>query len=96
MERGHYNGYRGNTTARNVLRRLLVLLVVLLLLAVIGLLVGQRYIVYTDDGVRLELPFFQREESASAADVSAPLEIIQRPAPSESAYANGELAEFAE
>lgn len=94
MERGHYNGYRGKTTVQEVLRLVLMLLVVLLILAAIGLAVGQRYIIYTDDGVRLELPFFQREEERSTADASISLDVIQRPEPSESAYANGDLTEF--
>lgn len=62
---------------RDVLKLTVALLVVLLVLAVVALTVGQRYIVYTDDGVRLELPFFHREEPAE--DGSITLDVIQKP-----------------
>lgn len=71
MGRRGYNGYRGKGAVQKTLHVMLVLLVVVVLLAAAGLLLGQRYIIYADDGVRLELPFFQREEPPAVdADVS--------------------------
>lgn len=82
MGRRGYNGYRGRTAVRDVFRLILVLLIVLLVLAAAGLMIAQRYIVYTDDGVRLELPFFRREEPP-AAGASVSVDIVQRADPSE-------------
>lgn len=83
MARRRYSGYHGRTTVQDVLRLVAALLAVLLVLAAVALMFGQRYIVYTDDGVRLELPFFRREE-ASLTDASAPLDIVQLPGVSRS------------
>lgn len=80
MGRRRYNGYHGRTTVQDVLRLIVTLAVVLLILAAAVLMIGQRYIVYTDDGVRLELPFFQREE-ASASLPSVDPEVVQLPRP---------------
>lgn len=78
MSQRRYNGYHGRTTAWDVLKVVLGLLAIMLVLALVGLTIGQRYIVYTDDGVRLELPFFQREE-IPPVDESAPVDIVQLP-----------------
>ncbi len=78
MGRGRYNGYRGRPAAWDVLKLVAVLLAVGLVLAAAGLMFAQRYIIYTDDGVRLELPFFAREERP-AVDASVSLDIVQRP-----------------
>ncbi len=79
MARRRYSGYHGRTTAWDVLKLVAALLAVLLVLAVVALSVGQRYIVYTDEGVRLEIPFFRREVPAEE-DGSISLDIIQKPA----------------
>ncbi len=60
-----------------MLKLVVALLVVLLVLAVVALSVGQRYIVYTDEGVRLEIPFFRREVPPEA-EGSISLDIIQK------------------
>lgn len=78
MSSRRYNGYRGKNAARNVFRGILCVLIVVLVLAVVGLMVGQRYIIYTDDGVRLELPFFRREEKPPV-DQSVPVDIVELP-----------------
>lgn len=75
-----YGGYHGKNTARSVLKIILTAVAVVLATALAVLLIGQRYIVYTDDGVRLELPFFQREETVQV-DESTPVDIVQIPAP---------------
>lgn len=77
MERGHYNGYRGRPGLREVLKIAAVLLLVIGVLVAAGLMYAQRYIIYADDGVRLELPFFSREPS-QPADVSADLDVVRQ------------------
>ena len=57
MRRNRYGGYRGRSSAGNWLRRIAIVLGVLVVLAGGGLLAGQRYIIYTDNGLRLDLPF---------------------------------------
>ena len=78
MSRRRYDGYRGRSAARSALHTVLCLLVVVLLLALAGLIIGQRYLVYTDDGVRLELPFF-RQEKPVAGDMSVSVDIVGIP-----------------
>lgn len=80
MGRRGYSGYHGKATVRDVLKLIAALLAVLLVLAAAGLMFGQRYIIYTDDGVRLELPFFRREE-ASASTPSVDPDVVQLPRP---------------
>ena len=77
MKRARYGGYRGRATATDLLRRLAVILFVAVLLVCGGLVLGQDYIVYTDHGLRLELPFFQREEPEQ--DDLGKLEVIVEP-----------------
>lgn len=78
MGRQRYSGYHGRTTVRDVFKVIVALAVILLMLAAAALVFGQRYIIYTDDGVRLELPFFRREAaSASAPDIDP--EVVQLP-----------------
>lgn len=76
MERRRYNGYRGRPGAKDVLKLAAALLVLLTVLAAAVLMFAQRYIIYTDDGVRLELPFFRREE-IPMPDASVSVDIIQ-------------------
>ena len=58
---GNYGGYRGRRTLTDVLRIIAILLGVVVVLVLAGLFLAQDYIVYTDEGMRLELPFFQSE-----------------------------------
>lgn len=51
-------GYRGRRTVTDILRFVAIVLAVLVVLSVAGLVYLQRYLVYTDDGVKLELPPF--------------------------------------
>lgn len=79
--RDRVGGYRGRRTLTDMLTILALVLAVLVALLLGGLLLGQRYIVYTDDGFRLDLPFFQKEpDSAEAApgDIS----MVERPSAS--------------
>ena len=75
-----YSGYHGRATVRDIVKVIVALAVVLLILAAAMLMFGQRYIIYTDDGVRLELPFFQREEVAASVPEVEP-EVVQLPRP---------------
>ena len=67
--RGINERYRGRGRGRGGLRALLVVLAALLGCAIAFLLMLGRYIEYTDDGVRLNLPWFQREQPAPSAPV---------------------------
>ena len=81
MKRARYGGYRGRATATDLLRMLALVLFVVVLLVCGGLMLGQDYIVYTDNGLRLELPFFQREDPKQ--DDLGEVEVIVEPEQSE-------------
>ena len=51
-------GYRGRRTVTDILRFIAIALAVAVVLVVAGALYLQKYMVYTDDGVRLDLPPF--------------------------------------
>ena len=51
-------GYRGRRTVTDILRLIAIVLAVIVVLSVAGLIYLQRYLVYTDEGVKLELPPF--------------------------------------
>ena len=72
-----YSGYRGRRTAHELLKLIALVLAVLVALVVGGLLLGQDYIVFTDNGPRLDLPFFREEEreEPNLGDVS----VVVRP-----------------
>ena len=72
-----YSGYRGRRTANELLKLIALVLGVLVVLVVGGLMLGQEYIVFTDNGVRLDLPFFRedRPEEPDLGDVS----VVVRP-----------------
>ena len=82
MDQRRYNGYQGRRTAWDVLRLVVCIVVIILILIAAGLMVGQRYLVYTDDGVRLELPFLRQEETG-VVDASVPVDIVQLPGKTE-------------
>lgn len=65
-------GYRGRRTVTDILRLIAIVLAVAVVLVVAGVFFLQRYIVYTDDGPKLQLPsLFQREEGPDGS-VSVP------------------------
>lgn len=79
MAKNGYDGYRGRTRAQSAARAIVGTLVILLVLAILGLIFAQRYIVYTDDGIHLDIPFV-REETAAPPDVaSVSVEVLPRP-----------------
>ena len=51
-------GYRGRRTVTDILRLIAIVLAVIVVLSVAGLIYLQRYLVYTDEGPKLELPPF--------------------------------------
>ena len=61
-------GYRGRRTAHDVLKIIAIVLGILVVLALAALLLGQRYIVYGDDGIRLETPFSQEDDKEKPVD----------------------------
>lgn len=74
MSRSHSDvgGYRGRRTVTDILRFIAIALAVAVVLVVAGLFFLQQYIVYTDDGPKLQLPaLFQREEGPDGS-VSIP------------------------
>ena len=77
-----YNGYRGRSGARGVLRFVIGMVLILVLLTGILLMFGQRYLYYTKDGVRLDLPFLKQEEQPGP-DISQVVVEVVRPEPEE-------------
>lgn len=78
MRRTHYRyqGYRGRSTANDKLRVVAIILFVLVVLAAAGLFFGQKYIFYTDSGLRLELPFFQQEKLPDTSIFKSDIEVL--------------------
>ncbi len=79
-----YSSYRGRKTFTDILR---IIAVVLLILVVLGgglLLFGQRYLVYRDGGVTLELPFFHREKGDGSQPELGNISVVVRPSASSS------------
>lgn len=75
MRRRGYSSYHGRTTVGDILKVIIVVLAVVLVLLVAGLIWGQRYIVYTDNGIRLDLPFFRQEDGGSSGPGSGSISI---------------------
>ena len=69
-------GYRGRRTITDILRFIAIALAVIVALVLAGLFYLQKYLVYTDEGVRLDLPpllqMFRREEKGPAGSGSLP------------------------
>lgn len=75
--RDRVGGYRGRRTLTDYLRVIAGVLAVLVVLALAGLFFGQKYIFYTDGGVRLHLPFFsqKKDDLPDVGDVS----VVEKP-----------------
>ena len=78
--RGGAGGYRGRRTLTDILKIIAVVLAVLVVLLTALLLAVQRFIVYTEDGIRVDLPFFQREETPPSAPNRENISILEEPA----------------
>ena len=59
---GGYGGYRGRRTFHDILKWVAAILAVLVVILAGVLVFGQRYLVFRDQGVRLELPFFHQKD----------------------------------
>ena len=64
-----YHSYRGRTTLTDWLKRIALILLILVILLVGALYVGQRFLVYTDDGLQIQLPSFFQQEDASSSSI---------------------------
>lgn len=78
MRRDSYDAYHGRNRFGTFLKVLIVVLILVLAASVAALLFLEPYFVYSSDGVRLELPFFQNEDDP-APDTSAPAVVVTTP-----------------
>ena len=69
---GNYGGYRGRRTLTDILKMIAIVLAVAVVLVLGGLFLAQDYIVYTDEGLRLELPFLHEEKQAASQSLLDP------------------------
>ena len=65
---GGYGGYRGRRTFHDILKLVAIILAVLVVILAGVLAFGQRYLVFRDQGVRLELPFFHQKDGQQQSD----------------------------
>ena len=83
-----FGGYRGRRTITDILKLIAIALAVAVVLVVAGLFFLQRYIVYTDDGPRLDLPPLFRTDGGVSSSAPLPgredISLIERPAGSQS------------
>lgn len=82
MRANGYGTYRGKSKLRIFLTVLVVLLALVLVLAIAGFFFLGQYIVFSDDGLHLDLPFTQSEPAPTpTAEVSAtlPLAVVTPP-----------------
>ena len=67
-----YSTYRGQSPWKRALKILVVVLLLLAALAVAAYLYLQQYLVYSDDGIRLELPFLREEPEPTPTPTPTP------------------------
>ncbi len=79
--RNRYDSYRGRGGPGRVLKVVIVILLVVLVLGVAALLFLQPYMVYSADGVRIELPPFFGGKDPEPVESSAPTPTIVIPSP---------------
>lgn len=63
-----YHSYRGRTTVTDWLKRIALVLAVLVVILVAALFFGQGFLSYTDDGLRVNLPFFSQQAEPQTPD----------------------------
>lgn len=92
---GNYGGYRGRRTLTDILRIIAIVLGAAVVLVLAGLFLAQDYIVYTDEGLRLELPFFKNEPQGADESALDPgsITIKEQAAPGTSGSASSAQAE---
>lgn len=74
MVRRRKGGYGGRFAARRAARRRMLVLTGVLLLVIAALIVAQRWVTYTDEGVRFQPPFLSRT-SASVQKVDVNIQV---------------------
>lgn len=72
---GGYGGYRGRRTFHDMLKWVAAVLAALVVILVGVLVFGQRYLVFRDQGVRLELPFFHQKDDQKPDPGDVSLEV---------------------
>ncbi len=72
---GGYGGYRGRRTFHDILKWVAAILAVLVVILAGVLVFGQRYLVFRDQGVRLELPFFHQKDGQQSGPGDVSLEV---------------------
>lgn len=72
---GGYGGYRGRRTFHDILKWVAAILAVLVVILAGVLVFGQRYLVFRDQGVRLELPFFHQKDDQKPDPGDVSLEV---------------------
>lgn len=77
--RSEVGGYRGRRTLNEILKWIAILLAVAVCLLLAGLFFGQEYIVFSDNGLRLELPFLEEREEPDLSDQSGNVSVIVEP-----------------
>ena len=81
--RRNVGGYRGRRTSQDILLLIAVALAIVVVVVLGALLMGQRYIVYTDDGLRLDLPFFSSSSSSVQLPDPGDVSLVEKPAASQ-------------
>lgn len=71
------NSYRGRNRGRNPLHVIIVVLLFLLIFCVVGFFFLDPYIVYTDNGIRLDLTFFDEGGTTAPAASSNPVAVVE-------------------
>lgn len=72
---GGYGGYRGRRTFHDILKWVAAILAVLVVILAGVLVFGQRYLVFRDQGVRLELPFLHQKDDQKPDPGDVSLEV---------------------
>ena len=80
-----YRSHHGRKTATDWLKWIALILAILAALAVAALRWGQKYFNYTDEGLKLTLPFFQQESPKPADPGQVDVVIEEEPEPKEDA-----------
>jgi len=77
MRRDRYGTYRGDPKGTRILKAVIAVLAGLLVVGIAAFFLMERYLVYTDEGIRLELPFLHREDpTPTPPQNSAPLVLV--------------------
>ncbi|MEG2420436.1 MAG: putative glycoside hydrolase [Oscillospiraceae bacterium] len=85
MRTNGYGTYHGKSKLRTFLMVFIIFLVLVLVLAVAGFFFLQQYIVHTADGLRLELPILQSEESPTPSPTASMDLVVVTPPPTPTA-----------